>query len=491
MAKQRLSILALAGFALASCGGGQSPASSEAPLPSSDPVPSISEVVEISSEQPAVEYSRANPRVYEAKADSEDVVLKGPFVILTAEGEEPTLTMTDTGVNSKDVPPVYDDMYKAIRTAGTNSTSKNPLQVQDQNYVQIFIRRKTSQNFVFHRDAYIGECATKVAKSYCDSHSGSYAINGNASDYSYMSRAEMSEDLSIVENLLETNAGAYNYMFSKSGDGALNGFSYVTCDVHLSDAVYRPPVDGGQWNAYIFVNMARNLNCDLGLIGVFNQARRVCEWKMVRNCSSKQHTAGTSTVEHDAKFYVYQDKIVTTSTQYDPETMECSGFDDLHFEVLGMTDGWILNITNMRTGVVNSFTEHHVDSSGNPLYENTVPNNGRALIAASYCPVTGNVWNWNCGAKLENVVFDNIELTRVLSDPEKADDIEAYRDDTLERLPLYPDTDAYKEGYSQGDFVASHEYGIRESDGQYNSGIAYSQGDHYISYTVDYNSNVD
>lgn len=488
MAKIKLSIAALSVLALASCGGGQSTASSEALSSSVDPVSSISEPEEVSSSEEQVEYSRANPRVYEAKEDSADVVLEGPFTILTADGEEPTLTLNDTGVKSSDVPTVYDDMYKAIRTAGTNSTSKNPLQVQDKNFVQIFIRRKTSQNFVFHRDAYIGEAATKTAKAYCDAHPGSYAINGNASDYSYMSRDEMSEGLSIVENLLETNAGAYNYMFSKSSDGSVNGYSYVTCDVHLSEAIYRPPVDGGQWNAYIFVNMARSLNCDLGLIGVFNQARKVCEWKMVRNCTSKQHTAGTSTVERDAKFYVYQDKIVTTSTKYDAATGDCSGFDDLHFEVLAMSDGWVLNITNMRTKIVHSFTEHHTTADGQPLRENTIPTSGRALIAASYCPVTGNVWNWNCGAKLENVVFDNIELTRLRSNASEEDDIEAYRGDDNERFPLYPDTEAYQEGYSQGDYVASHEYGIREDDGQYLSGASYSKGDHYISYTVDYNS---
>ena len=207
---------------------------------------------------------------------------------------------------------------------------------------------------------------------------------------------------------------------------------------------------------------------------------------MVRNCNSAEHTTGTSGVEKDARFYVYADKEVTRSTKYDPATGECSGFDDLYFEAFMRTDGWTLNITNLRTNQVFTFEDNHTHADGSKILENTNPVYGRALLAASYCPVTANVWNWDCGAKLTNVLFEDVLLTRKLPG-EKADDINAYRAEGVERIEFYPDSDIYSSGYAQGDFRASYEYGKHETSGYYASGAPYTAGNKYIIYNVDYN----
>ena len=484
-------ILLLSASLLCACGGNQPQEASSIASSASSSDAASSEVSssEISSETPTSEvisYSRANPRVIdEVTENSPTVELVAPFSILDEAGEPAVINYNENGAAASGIPNVYDNMFEAIRVAGTNSTSQKICQVQDANFTQIFKRGKKSSVYVFDGHDYVGNCTETKSKKYINGHPQSYAINGQATDYYYLGRDDMSENLSVTERTLETNAGAYNYMFSKGGDGSVNGFSYATCDVHLSETIYRPTQDGHGWNAYIFVNLARGLNADLGLIGIFNKGLKRCEWKMVRNCSSTYHSTGTSGVERDARFYVYQDKMVTYSTIFNEETQECSGFDDLHFEAFAMDNGWTLNITNLRTKMVQSFTDTHSSD------DNTGKAYGRALIAASYCPVTGNVWNWDCGAKLTNVVFDNIELTRTLDDVSKANDIEAYRDTSLERVPLYPDEDAYKEGYSQGAFCSSHLFGSHEEDGSYASGIAFEKGQKYISYSVDYNSGIE
>lgn len=449
---------------------------------------------EVSSEEVSSEESSEfiptaeNPLVITgANENSEKIELTGPFTIYTEQGGVPELTKLENGNLSDEIPVTYENMYKAIRVAGVNSSTKNKLQVQDANHTQIFIRSSKSAAFIFNGKDYVGQGTSKTAKEYCLSHDYGYAVNGTGSDYHYMSRDDMKEGQQTTENVLETASGAYNYMFSKGGDGSVNGFSYATCDVLLSEATYIPSDDGGQWNAYIFINLGQGITCDLGLIGSFNPGAKNCYWKMVRNCGSQMHTAGTSTVDHDAKFFVYHDKVVTTSKYYDPDTRACSGFDDLHFEAFAFANGWTLNITNLTTGIVYSFTDTHYDDSNNPLNDNDSDVYGRALIAASYCPVTANVWNWDCGAALDNVVFTNIELTRRIDDDETKNDIEAYRVQTLERFPLYPDEDTFRDGYSQGDFVASHEFSTFRQNKTLDSGFEIFKDQKFITYNVNYN----
>ena len=434
--------------------------------------------------QPDILYSEKNPHVIEYKEGSEGVSLLAPFTIYDENGELATLTTRDDGSMGTNIPNSYDNVYKAIRLAGNNSTSKKPLQVLDANYVQVFKRSKKADNYLFQEKNYFGVAGQKSAKTFCLKNHSSYAINGLGSDYYYLSRTDMVENQTVTEESLETFAGAYNYMFSNSGNGV--GFVYATADIHLSECVYKPMADDGQWNAYIFYNIAQGINADLGLIGIYNANEHYCEWRLVRNCSSTYHTAGTSSIEKDARFYVYHDKVATRSTKYNFETGECSGFDDLRFEVLGQSWGWTLNVTNLRTNVTLTAVDHHYEADHSDFNKDTNPFYGRALVAASYCPVVLNVWNWDSGAKCTGVTWDNICLKGVLSGEDR-DNIEAYRDESLTSYDLYPGSDTFREGYAQGDYCSSHSFGVREEDGTYPSGISYHKGDRYIIYNVVYN----
>ena len=475
-------LIGVAALSLASCNS-----SSAAVNPSSDSESSIPSESPSSESEEDVNYSPSNPRVVEYKEGMQGVELVSPYTIYDENGELAVLTTRDDGSAGTNIPNEYPDLYKAIRLAGNNSTSKKPLQVLDANFTQVFKRAKKSDNYLFQRRTFFGIAGQKSAKNFCLNNHASYAINGLGSDYYYLSRDNMVEQQTVTEEALETFAGAYNYMFSTSGDG--KGFVYATADVHLSECVYKPCTDGGTWNAYIFINIAQGINVDLGLIGIYNAGTHVCSWKLVRNCSSTYHATGTSSIEKDARFYVYQDKISTESKNYNFETGECSGFDDLHFECLGNSWGWTLNVTNLRTGVTETAVDHHYDADHNDYTEDVNPFYGRALIAASYCPVILNVWNWDCGAKCEGVTWDNIYLKGVLSGEDR-DNIEAYRDESLPKYELYPGCEYYRDGYSQGDYCSSHSFGVRESDGEYPSGIKYKAGDRYLVYNVKYNNDI-
>lgn len=430
---------------------------------------------EVTSEEVVV-YSRSNPEVFSELQD-EPRELVGPFLILDEDGnfyEETEAAST------------FDNMYEAIRNAGQNSNTKNRLQVQDANFLQIFTYQKSSLYFVFDGEGYVGTDSSSTCVEYADSHPESYCVSGTASEYKYLGRDNMPGSTTFEETELETTTGSYNYMFSNSGitpTETLNGFSYATCNVRLSEATYKRSEDGDTWNAYIFINLKAGITADLGLIGSYSADTDSVQWKMVRNCSSSQHTVGTSSVEEEARFYVYHDKIVTSMSQYDAETKEYSGADDLHFEAVGLSDGWMLNITNLRTEEVFSFTDRHTDADGNAFAENGEGNEMyfRALLAASYCPVVANIWNARCGAALRDVVYDSVQLTRYIDD-----DIESYRDESLTRYDFYPEEEAFNHGYSQGADNASYDYGVREEDGYYASGKSYSKGDKYISFSCYY-----
>ena len=67
------------------------------------------------------------------------------------------------------------------------------------------------------------------------------------------------------------------------------------------------------------------------------------------------------------------------------------------------------------------------------------------------------------------------------------DNIETYRNATEDKIVLFtPDSEYLRDGYSQGAFAASFEFGTYEEDGTYASGAAYQKGDHYLSQTVSY-----
>ncbi len=461
-----LAVLLISTSALVGCGGEKDPN----PIPPPTPV------------EPTAE----TPTIYEGiSEDSKRIPLVGPFTIYTEDGQpatdlktlEPyTQAVIDCETN------VFDNMYEAIRIAGLSSSTKNKLQVQDANHVQIYARKPASNWFVFNEHDYVGVAPRKEATKYIDANPKSYAVLGTATDYARLGKYLYDPNCTVDDNVLELFAGAYNYMFSKNGVGAgengqnINGFSYAKATLRLSEMKYKLPTDGHYWNAYIFFNLQQGIHSDLGMIGtkVGNQI----SWRICRNCNSKSHgTAG---------FSVYQDKVVTVSTKYDPATREYSGFDDLEIEVLGVSNGWYTNITNLRTGQVVSAVDLHYQADGvTPLVENTpeTVQYGRVLVASSYCPVTGNVWNWDCGASTKNVIWENIKIGRYVSD-----NIDDYRALSYELVDFTHDSEYLRDGYSQGGFCASFEAGYRQQDGTYASGATYKKGDYYLIQNVDYNS---
>ena len=427
---------------------------------------------------PKNEPSITNPNIYDGiKEDSNKIKLTAPFSIYNEDGSIPTdLKYKGSKLESN----TFTNLYKAIRIAGENSSTKVKLQVQDSNFNQIFKRTKASNWYVFDGHDYVGNDIKSNALTYTEKHKNSYAVSGDGKGYSYLGREDYREDMNLQSNILELNAGAYNYMFSTTGVGKgengtnINGFAYANANVRLSEMKYRQSEDGDHWNAYIFFNLQAKNHADLGLIGTVSGDKLV--WKLFRNCGSKSH--GTQ------GFFVYQDKIITTSKYYDSATKEYSGCDDLNFEAVGYSNGWILNVTNLATGKVESFSDLHYEEDGKtPLVENgdDVTTYYRVLVASSYCPVVGNVWNWDCGAKTENVVWDNIKISRYIGD-----DITEYRKDSTIKYDFYPDTDLLRDGYSQGAFASSFEYGTRKEDGKYKSGNTYKKGDKYLIQNVCY-----
>jgi hypothetical protein len=432
----------------------------------------------VQNDIPDKEVSATNPTIYDdVNKDSTSHKLTKPFTIYAEDGSSPeNLKYKGEVVTTY----TFDDMYKAIRIAGENSTTKIKYQVQDAEFTQIFKRTSSSNWYVFDGHEYVGTDLQKPSKEFIDNHPNSYAILGTGSDYARFGRTDYSSTMDLQDNILELNAGAYNYMFSKTGVGEgeggvnLNGFSYATANVRLSEMRYKKSTDGDAWNAYIFFNLQSGIHSDLGLIGTIVGDK--LSWRLVRNCGSKSHGS--------AGFYVYQDKVATVSTKYDEKTKEYSGCDDLRFEAIGVTNGWILNITNLRTNEVQTITDLHYESDGTtPLIEN--PENSatyyRVLVASSYCPVVGNVWNWDSGAATTNVVWDNIKIARYIDD-----NPESYRSDTCVKYDFYPDSPFLRDGYSQGAFAASFDYGTRDNNGTYDSGNTYNKGDKYLSLSVSY-----
>lgn len=428
------------------------------------------------------EYSATNPRtIKEVNLDSEPVELVAPFTVLTETGETPEeLEYKYQNLDEN----VFDNMYLAIRIAAENSTTKNKLQVQDANFTQIFIRQKASEYHLFDGDKYVGTDGSVPCKEYVASHKNAYAISGEGSGYKLLGRDDYVENMDLNETVLEYNAGAYNYMFTKSGVGMgengtnLNGFSYASAIVRLSETKYKPTKDGDGWNAYIFLNVASQIHSDLGLIGILTGSK--VEFRLFRNCNSTSHGGS------GAGFYVYHDKIATASTSYDSATGEYYGMDDLKFEAIGLSNGFVFNVTNLRTNEVFSFEDLHYQADGvTPLVENSADNACyyRALVAASYCPVVGNVWNFECGAAMTNVLWENIMLARYNND-----DISYYQSEDCLKYEFTPESEYFRDGYSQGAYASYHEFGVYEEDGTHPSGATYKKGQHYLSQSVDYNS---
>lgn len=388
----------------------------------------------------------------------------GPYVC------EGTLTVSPYKVyNSDDTEfGTYNTMFDAIRDAGKNSSSKNKMYVLDANELKIFQRQSKNDCWCYDGLNFVGSKPRTEALEWGKNRSKCYIVDGQGVGYvmlgtKYYENTNHNQDIP-----LELTSGAYNYMFTKGGEMESNewvkpGYGYMECYVRLSEATYTPTMDNGAWNAYIFINGAGgNFHSDLGLIGVVREGKVV--WALVRNCNHPDHN-----VTGD-NFQVLSWTPVTTM-EYDEEKREYNGADDLYFQCYQTVDGWILNITNLRTKQVFTIDERHKSMFlGSTQYF-------RFLLAASYCPVVMNVWNGRCGASLRNVVFDGVKIARY-------NETDTYDESQYE--DFYPGSPNMIYGFSQGGDCASMECGIYDADGTYISGNPYKAGDRYLSFSCYY-----
>ena len=388
----------------------------------------------------------------------------GPYTVYNEDGT--ILTGSGLSVSNPNT-----SMFNAIRLAGENSGSKNKCYVLDANGLKIFQRQALSNCWCYDGTNFVGTMAQKDAIAWAEGRQKSYVVDGQAKAYVTMGiRYYEGSDLSkMMAGSLEMFSGGYNYMFSDNGVIESDvwtklGFGYMEAYCRLSEAKYMPTTDGTGWNAYIFINGAAGKSCDLGLIGNLNESTNTVNWRLVRNCQSEDHKS-----TGDSFMVLNGGTNVTQMTWSEEEGCYTNG-DDLFFQCWQTVDGWVLKITNLTTGRVHTINEYHKDMfAGSEQYF-------RFLLAASYCPVVGNVWNTRCEAYLRNVVFDGVRIARYNSTNE-------YTEDMME--DFYPGENmAY--GYSQGTDCSSMIYAKHEEDGTYKSGQTYSKGDKYISYSCYY-----
>lgn len=373
-------------------------------------------------------------------------------------------------------------MTRAIRYASANSSSSKKLVVKDANDLEIFKREAKTKAWCYEGSFFVGLKTKQEALDWSKTKTRSYVVDGMGQTYltigtDYYPGSDLSQDIN-----LELNAGAYNYMYSKSGYLVSDvwekqGYGYASFIVRLSEAHYMPTQDGDGWNAYIFINGAGGYNSDLGLIGNLEPSSNTVNWRLVRNCSYKAHDEDEAT--HGPHFTTLIDGKVQSVTRsiYNPETKDYTGADDLLFECYQHLNGWNLTITNLRTN-----EEFKIDEVHEGMYESSSSGYLRFLLAASYCPVVENVWNTRCGAYLTNVVFDNIKIARWNEEG-------IYNDEDLE--DFYPGESCVNYGFSQGGDCASYSYGVRESDGTYASGNTYKKGDKYLIYNTFYDGRLE
>ena len=369
----------------------------------------------------------------------------------------------------------YNNMYAAIRCAGTNSTSGNKMYVEDGNGLKIFQRQNQNNYWCYDGTNFVGSKARTEALSWGQNREKCYIIDGRGTGYvmcgtKYYEGSDLNQEIN-----LELISGGYNYMFTDSGYiendiWIKKGWGYMECYVRLSEANYHPSTDGDGWNAYIFINGKGGISSDLGLIGgvqKVNGENKVV-WAICRNCSHQDHKTDVSTYGESFSLpYGWQ---TVTTMSYDKENKCYNGADDLYFQVWQGVDGWVLRITNLTTNQV--FTHNEIHEG---MFENSTQY-FRFLLAASYCPVVGNIWNARSGAYLRNVVFDGVKIARW-------NEAETYTEDMYE--DFYPDSNMMY-GYSQAADCSSMIYSTHNADGTYKSGHAYKAGEKYLSFSCYY-----
>ena len=362
----------------------------------------------------------------------------------------------------------YNNMFDAIRAAGDSASSSNVMYVVDANKLKIFERQAQSQCWCFDGTNFVGSKPQKEALAWGRSRQKSYVINGRGTAYVllgayYYKNSEISESTPF-----ELNTGAYNYMFTRGGEMVAGqweklGFGYLECNVRLSEATYtKTAATDGAWNVYIFLNAGAGTTSDLGLIGVVRDGKMV--FALVRNCGHPSHKAAND------GFKVFSWDPVT-SMEYDPVKGVYCGADDLKFQCWQTIDGFKMDITNLTTGKVYTIEEKHTG-----MFEDKAQYM-RFLLAASYVPEVGDVWNARNQGSLRNVIFDNVYVARF-------NPTNVYTEDMFEEF--YPGSPTMHYGFSQGGDCASMIFDTYEADGTYSNGQAYHAGEKYISYSVYY-----
>lgn len=392
-----------------------------------------------------------------------------PYKIYNADGT--VCEDSQLGANS------FENMFVAIKKCGAVATSKNKAYVKDANGSVIFQRQGNTKCWVYDGTHLVSnEMTVTQAKSYAEGHPRAYVVNGQGTAYVALG------DIQYTDNRVgegELFSGGYTYLLTPQGCASgseWSGYSYAygSAYVRLSECTYKDISEsgGGAWNAYVFFNISSSAyNCDLG-IGTYAGGKGA--WKITQNCSHVSHEAGTAVCEgfyidaagnvtHDEayaelassnKFMVWQNYTVTKMTR--GEDGVYSGADDLFLEAYAHENGWYVCVTNLRTNEKWGYTHTHEGMN------TTQSDYMRVLLAASYCPVDGNLWNARDGGYLKNVVFEDVKVAKYQADGEYGD---------VEKETFFFGEDTIFNGFTQAADCANLIYGATDVAGVWKSGL--------------------
>lgn len=410
-----------------------------------------------------------------------------PYTVYNADGtvcEDPSL-----GENS------FENMFVAIKKCGAVASSKNKAYLQDSNGTIVFQRQGNTKCWVYDGMHFVSnEMSVKEAKIYAQEHPRSYVVNGQGTAYVALG------DIQYTENRVgegELFSGGYSYLFTPQGcasgsEWSGHSYGYGSAYVRLSECTYKDISEsgGGAWNAYVFFNISSSAyNCDLG-IGTY--AGGGGAWKITQNCSHLSHDSGTAVCEgfyidaagnvsHDDtyaelsssnRFMVWQNYVVTTMTKGADGVY--SGADDLFLEAYAYENGWYCCVTNLRTNEKWGYT--HIHEGMNTTQSDYM----RVLLAASYCPVEGNLWNARDGGYFKNVVFEDVKVAKYRADGDE----DGYQ--SAEKENFFFGEDTLFNGFTQAADCASLLYGTTDEAGVWKSGLEKITGSNWFSFSSYY-----
>jgi hypothetical protein len=99
------------------------------------------------------------------------------------------------------------------------------------------------------------------------------------------------------------------------------------------------------------------------------------------------------------------------------------------------------------------------------------------LLAASYCPVDGDLWNARDGGYLKNIVFENTLVAKYQEDGDYSN---------VEKEVFHPGNEAFIEGFTQAADCASLFFGTTDVAGTWKSGKDKLVGKNWISFSSYY-----